>query len=47
MLSIQFPYGFLYFGLPYNLADMVFMPVIGTGSLYGVMNHTALWILAV
>ncbi len=31
--------------LAHNLAYMVFMPVIGTGSRYGVMNHAALWIL--
>ena len=33
--------------LSHNLAYMVFMPVIGTGSRYGVMNHAALWILLV
>jgi len=31
--------------LSHNLAYMVFMPVIGTGSRYGVMNHAAVWIL--
>ncbi|HXD09588.1 MAG TPA: hypothetical protein VN653_05965 [Anaerolineales bacterium] len=31
--------------LSHNLAYMLFMPVIGTASRYGVMNHAALWIL--
>jgi len=31
--------------LLHNLAYMFFMPILGTASRYGVMNHAALWIL--